>query len=260
MTHQGLRRRAAPLVVALVPLLHGPLAQAREAPVRLVTEALPPFSYEEGGVVKGASTDIVRAVMDAAGLRYSIEVLPWRRALDAALNEKDTFIYSVARTSGREGQLVWVGKICDRVLAVYCLKERKDLLAHPLAELRGATFAVVQGDASEEVLRSLGFGDGNLHFVRDAAAPLASSHVLAGRSDFFVSNPYRFQYQMKGSELRGRFRLHSTIPGGEGYYLAANRSSDPALVARVHEAFATLAARGVLRRILAASLPPLAGP
>jgi len=247
-------------VLALAAFAWGSQVEAGEAAVRLVTELLPPYSYDEGGVVKGASTDVVRAVMDEAGLRYGVEMLPWRRALDAALNEKDTFIYSVAHTSGREKQLLWVGKICDRLLAIYCLKEREDLLAHSLAELPGATFAVIQDDASADVLRALGFGVGSLHFMRDAATPLASQHVLAGRSDFFVSNPYRFRYLAAGAELAGRFKRHSLITAGDGYYLAANPASDPALVARVRKAFESLRASGALRRILAGSLPPLPEP
>ncbi len=248
-----------PLVSAAASL-SASRAAALEAPVRLVTESLPPFSYEEAGVVKGAATDVVRAVMDKAGLRYSLELLPWRRALDTALKERDVFIYSVARTPEREAELAWIGKISDRLLAVYCLKERADLLGHPLSELPDASFAVVQGDATVEVLRSLGFGDRNLHFLRDASSSLASQHVVAGRSDFVVSNPYRFQYGVKGTSLEGRFKRHSLIPQSGGYYLAAGRATDPALIARVQKAFLALTESGTLQRILEASLPPLLEP
>ncbi len=259
MSLQAARGRCLLLLASAISL-PASRAMALESPVRLVTESLPPFSYEEAGVVKGAATDVVRAVMDKAGLRYSLELLPWRRALDTALREKDVFIYSVARTSEREDELVWIGKISDRLLAVYCLKERADLLGRPLSELPDASFAVVQGDATVEVLRSLGFGDRNLHFVRDATSSLASQHVVAGRSDFVVSNPYRFQYLVKGTALEGRFKRHSLIPQSGGYYLAANRATDPALIARVQKAFLALAANGTLQRILDASLPQLLEP
>lgn len=249
--------RLVPLLLALATLGAGPRPGAGKGPVRIVTEVLPPFSYEKEGRVEGASTDVVRAVMEKAGVRYSMEVVPWRRALDAALHEKDTFIYTVARTEEREGKLVWVGRICMRKLALYCLAERDDLLRLPLAELKDRTIAVVQGDASEERLRALGFGDRNLHVLRDSAAPLSALHVIEGRSDFFVSNPYRQEYAVRGTPLEGRFRQHSVIWEGDGYYLAANPRSDAALLARVRSAFVGLESSGTLKSILARTLPGL---
>jgi polar amino acid transport system substrate-binding protein len=227
---------------------------AQEPVVRIVSERFPPFSYEEAGVAKGASTEVVRAVMEKAGLRYTIELLPWIRAFDTAQHEKNTFIYSVARTEEREGQLIWVGKICERRLALYCLKERTDLLGHALTELPASTFAVVQGDASADLLRKLGVGDRNLHVLRDAGSDLAANHVAEGRSDFFVSNPERMQHTVKGTPLEDRFRQHSVLWEGDGYYLAANPASDRALVGRVREAFGSLAASGALKGIFARAL------
>jgi polar amino acid transport system substrate-binding protein len=229
-------------------------AGGEEHPVRVVTEHLPPFSYRGEEGVRGASTAVVRAVMAEAGVAYAIEILPWRRALDAALHEPNTFIYSVARTGDRESSLAWLGKICDRRLGLYCLKERRDLLDRPLSELGHCTIAVIQGDASIEVLRELGFGGSNFHILRDAEADLASVHVLEGRSDFFVSNPDRMEYGLRGTPLEGRFAQHSIIWEGDGYYLAANPASDPALLARVGRAFASLSARGELERVFTAAL------
>ena len=245
-------RRLAPLLVAAA-LCPPPLA-AGDRPIRIVTERLPPFSYEDGATIRGASTEVVRAVMRKAGLRHSIEILPWKRAFDAALHEPNTLIYSVARTADREGRLVWIGKICDRRLALYCLKERADLLARTLDELEGATIAVIEADASEELLRQKGFGDDNLHVLRDAAANLSATHVVEGRSDFFVSNPDRMRYAVHGTPLEARFAQHSVIWEGDGYYLAANPASDPALVARLVETFAAMLAAGEIQDLFARAM------
>ena len=247
------RRRIAALVVA-AGIWPSPQAAAQEPVVRIVTERFPPFSYEEGGVVKGASTEVVRAVMDKAGLRYTIETLPWTRAFDTARHERNTFIYSVARTEDRESQLLWVGKICERRLALYCLKERTDLLGHALAELKASTFAVIQGDASADLLRKLGVVERNLHVLRDAGSDLAANHVLEGRSGFATTKSERMLHAVKGTPLEDRFRQHSVLWEGDGYYLAANPASDLALVGRVREAFGSLAASGALKGLFARAL------
>jgi polar amino acid transport system substrate-binding protein len=241
----------AGLALALLAFAPLPLPAAAEEPasVRVVTEQLPPYNFEEGGVVKGASTAVVRAVLEQAGLRYTLELQPWARALDTVLHERNTLIYSIARTEERERQLVWLGKICDRRLALFCSKERRDLLGHGLKELPDATFAVIQGDASVDLLKKLGIPAGKLHLMRDAPSPTAAAHVLEGRSDFFVSNPLRFAAGVRGTELEGRFQQHSVLWEGDGYYLAANTASDPALVARVQDAFAALLAGGRVKTL-----------
>lgn len=228
---------------------------ARDGPVRVVTEVFPPYNYEDAGVVKGAATEVIRAVLERAGLRYTIEVMPWKRALDTAVHERNTFIYTVARSEDREQQLLWVGKIRDRKLVLYCLEERSDLVGHSLAELPAATFAVIQSDASVELLRKLGVPDRNLHMLRDSRTRSAPRHVLEGRSDFFVSNPLRFEHGARGTELEGRFRQHSVLWEGDGYYLAANPASDQALVGRVRDAFGVLQANGSLKALFERALP-----
>jgi polar amino acid transport system substrate-binding protein len=247
-------RTAAALLALATAFPHVARAAGEEPPVRVVTENLPPYSFEDGNVVKGASTEVVRAVLEKAGLRHTIELVPWRRALDTALHERNTFIYSVARTEARERQLVWVGRICERRLALYCLKERADLLKLPRTGLQGATFAVIQGDASIDLLRKLGVPDPNLHLMRDSPGANTTRHVLEGRSDFFVSNPLSFEHRSIGTDLEGRFQQHSVLWEGDGYYLAANLGSDPALVERVRDAFTALQAQGALKAVFERAL------
>ena len=226
-----------------------PAAAQEPASVRVVTELLPPYNFQEDGAVKGASTAVVRAVLERAGLRYTLEVQPWARALDTVLHERNTFIYSIARTEEREKQLAWLGKICDRRLALFCSKERQDLLGRGLKDLPDATFAVIQGDASVDLLKKLGIPAAKLHVMRDARSPTAAAHVLEGRSDFFVSNPLRFDIGVRGTPLEGRFQQHSVLWEGDGYYLAANTGSDSGLVARVRDAFAALHASGKVKTL-----------
>jgi polar amino acid transport system substrate-binding protein len=242
------------LLALLTPSPYVAAAAGQELPVRVVTENLPPYSFEEGHVVKGASTAVVESVLERAGLRYTVELVPWRRALDTALHERNTFIYSVARTEARERQLVWVGRICERRLALYCLKQRADLLKLSRTELQGATFAVIQGDASVDLLRKLGVPERNLHRMRDSPGANTTRHVLEGRSDFFVSNPLSFEHRSAGTDLEGRFRQHSVLWEGDGYYLAANLATDPALVERVRDAFAALQAQGALKAVFERAL------
>ncbi|MDP6688032.1 MAG: transporter substrate-binding domain-containing protein [Alphaproteobacteria bacterium] len=88
------------LALLLAPLL-APSAQARDR-VAVVTETWKPYSYEENGIVKGSATKIVRAVLERAGIDYSIQVYPWARAYKTALNRESVVLFAVVRTEERE--------------------------------------------------------------------------------------------------------------------------------------------------------------
>lgn len=100
-----------------VALLMPALAVA--AGLRIVGEHLPPSSMMEGNVVVGRETTKVRDIMARAGIAYSIELLPWKRAYAQALREADTCIFSTSRTQEREAQFRWIGPSTKR--SGYCM-------------------------------------------------------------------------------------------------------------------------------------------
>jgi len=51
-----------------------------ETEIVVVTENWAPYNFIENGLVKGASTEIVKRVLDNTDLNYSIRVYPWARA------------------------------------------------------------------------------------------------------------------------------------------------------------------------------------
>jgi polar amino acid transport system substrate-binding protein len=46
--------------------------------------------------------------MEASGLDYKIELLPWVRAYNMALNRDNVLIYTITRTTERENLFHWI--------------------------------------------------------------------------------------------------------------------------------------------------------
>ena len=67
------------------------------------------FALDADGKVVGIATDKVRAAFERAGLPYTIELLPWKRAYAAAYQRPDACVYSTARTPERDPLFKWVG-------------------------------------------------------------------------------------------------------------------------------------------------------
>nr|BFE97768.1 hypothetical protein GCM10020185_83040 [Pseudomonas brassicacearum subsp. brassicacearum] len=77
-------------------------AGAAEAPLRIVTEELPPYNMTQNGRMTGMSTEVVQAVLKEVGMDAPIHSMPWARAYELALNESNVLIYSIVRTPARE--------------------------------------------------------------------------------------------------------------------------------------------------------------
>jgi len=85
---------------------------ADAAHLKLLTEDYPPFNMaDSGGRVIGLSTDIVRQLLQRAGISYDVELLPWVRAFNRAVLEPNTCVYSTTRTEQREHQFKWIGPV-----------------------------------------------------------------------------------------------------------------------------------------------------
>ncbi|AHL34471.1 amino acid ABC transporter substrate-binding protein [Pseudomonas brassicacearum] len=130
---------------------------AAEAPLRIVTEELPPYNMTQDGRVTGMSTEVVQAVLKEIGVEASIQSMPWARAYELALNESNVLIYSIVRTPERESLFQWVGSIGGPTKwFMYSLADRPIKL-NSLADAHGHQIATVNQDVGEQYLVSKGF-------------------------------------------------------------------------------------------------------
>ncbi|WP_339079905.1 transporter substrate-binding domain-containing protein [Pseudomonas sp. TMP9] len=72
------------------------------AQLHFVTEEFPPFSYSRGATASGAFPEIVEATCALLQWRCTIEVLPWRRALQQAEEGVVDGIFTVIQSPARQ--------------------------------------------------------------------------------------------------------------------------------------------------------------
>lgn len=92
---------------------------------KVYTEQNPPYNYIDEGKVSGISTTLVETLFSQCGHQVSentIQLLPWARAYHEVLNEKNTMLYSMARSPEREALFQWVGPIGKMTLAIIAKK------------------------------------------------------------------------------------------------------------------------------------------
>lgn len=219
-------------------------ADAAEARPRLyiTTETSAPSSMLDGRRVIGIATDKVREAMQRAGVDYTIDLLPWKRAYLAAQQRPDACVYSTSRTPEREGLFKWVG---PTDIGEWVLMGRADnkLKLRSLEDARGLRIGTYNGDARDAYLRDRGFR------VDAANEDLANAgKLLLDRIDLWAAS------LRSGSTILTRYGYDKKIVpllvfNRIELYLACNHGVPDPVVARLNAAFESIARDGTGRRI-----------
>lgn len=232
------RRLLAVLAVAAATL-------AQAAPFRLIlaTEEYPPYNMSgANGVVTGISTDIVRAMLDAAGYEYEIAVYPWARAIALARTQINTCVYSMSRTPEREALYKWVGPLVsnDWVLFARSGASRPQTLDEAMLMRIGS----YQGDAIVAYLQTRG------HQVDVAPSDdVNPKKLLAGRIDFWATGKLIGQYRLRQQGIEG-IEPVLTFNHTE-MYLACQIQLPDAQVQKLTQTLRALEKSGAIRKIYA---------
>jgi polar amino acid transport system substrate-binding protein len=125
--------------------------------IAFTTESYPPFSYRDpDGSYHGVGIDQITILMRDAGLTFTVEMMPWARAIALAETQSSHCVFAAARTPEREAHFKWV---------VPLLVDRNILVKHAgsavnpatMEDARQFTIGTHRQDYTEGLLRSLGF-------------------------------------------------------------------------------------------------------
>lgn len=80
--------------------------------INVVTEYLSPYQVKnDDGSLGGFSTEVIHALFKITGDNPKIKVLPWARAYATAQHNKNTMIFSIAKTNKRLPNFHWIGDL-----------------------------------------------------------------------------------------------------------------------------------------------------
>ncbi len=233
-------------MVGIGLLLAGPLACAAGAPpsvpLYITTEYSPPTSMLEGETVIGSATDKVREAMTRAGVSYSIELLPWKRAYSAALTRPDACVYSTTRTPERERLFKWVGPTDEGEWMLLGRADRNYRL-NTLEDARELRIGTYNGDARDAYLRARGFK------VDPAPNDMINPQkLMMNRIDLWAAGFRRGSAVMEANGWANKIVPVLTFNRVK-LYLACNPGVPDATIARLNNALEAMDRDGSLRKI-----------
>jgi len=215
----------------------------RPAALTITTEAAAPSSMLDGeGRVVGISTDKVRAAFERAGLAYTIELLPWKRAYAAATDRPDACVYSTTRTPEREALFKWVGPI-DSAEWVLMAPANRRFALRSLEDARPYRIGTYNGDARDQFLRSRGFK------VDSAPNDLTNPRkLLLGRIDLWAAALRIGSPVLEQNGWAGQI-VPVLVFNRIDVYLACNRAVPNEVIARLNGAIDALERDGTMSKI-----------
>jgi polar amino acid transport system substrate-binding protein len=217
------------------------------ADLHAFTEPLPPLNYEDSGEVRGFSTDLLRMMLQRAGLSGSFEVLPWPRAVQMAAGDTHSVLYTLTRTPARETQYRWVGPIAKRRILLFRLADRPEVQVRSLDDLRRIHTAVARESATAKQLAELGYSP----FLDVASNDEASMRMLiAGRVDAVAMLDFAaaWQSQRQGPGFKALQPL-ITLDDQHEYYYGLHKDAPDTLVQALQRALDSLRREGEVDRL-----------
>lgn len=229
---------AAPAVLAM-----SPVTGAAQESLLILAEHAPPASMKEGDEVTGRETEKIRDMLGRLAIPYKIEILPWKRAITMAQQQKHTCVYSTSRTPERENLFKWIGPT-DEAEWVFVGRADHKFQLRTLDDARSLRIGTYNGDARDEFLRARGF---NVEQApNDASNP---KKLLLNRIDLWAVG------------LRAGASLPAEFAGDKGdiiplltfhrvkVYLACHPSVPDTLVERMNVALDTMRRDGTFAKL-----------
>lgn len=85
---------------------------------------VPPFSWSEGGEVKGINVEILQEAAKRLGYESRQKIVPLKRAFKMLETYPDHFMVGLARTPDREASFKWVAPLIHARIAMLSLKNK----------------------------------------------------------------------------------------------------------------------------------------
>lgn len=225
------------IAFALALLLSG---TANAQTLRLLTEEYPPYNFSKNGIISGAAVEQAELMMKALGTPYSLEILPWARALSLAENQPWTCVFTTGHDEERDKRFKWVEPLLiDRM--VMLRKVGSGVNPANIEEAKRFTVGTQRGDFSGTYLQNHAFPK------IDLAADMETTvkKLLVGRIDMMVTSEKTFEAMRD----EGKALEPALVLEGKLYGFACNLGLPDAVVEKMQAELKKLIADGTQDQI-----------
>ena len=195
------------------------------------------LQYQENGVNKGPTIEILNAILTEAQLKADVNFMPWARAFATAKNNPNTLILSMIRTPDREADFHWLIKVSQLARVFISLKSKPENYVDNIDDAKKKLIAVILGSAAHKELLSNGFSEQeNLYIVSNNEQ--ITNLFVTGRVDLVYDDPNNVSnYLANNGEADVALNFKKITKENQRVsYIALNKNTDQTLVSRLQQA------------------------
>ncbi|MBL4787182.1 MAG: transporter substrate-binding domain-containing protein [Cohaesibacteraceae bacterium] len=239
------------LFLVMACLFLAGLTFGTKAEVRILTEDYAPYNYVKDGELTGIGSDIVAALIKRVGSTSNIEVLPWKRAYDMAINKPNVALFSISRTALREEKFQWVGPLYEVVDYVFVRPDNMTMI-HTVADMgQVAGFALQAGGATHQTLTAMKVPK----LVPVHNIDKIPQLLLTNRVDAVVISDMAMSHELTKRGLEMTAVKPAAMFGKAGLYLSFSLNTTPEVVNRWKAAYESIKADGTLAKLREKYIP-----
>ena len=217
--------------------VHSFAQESTQADLHVVAFSNPLLQYQENGVNKGPTIDILNVLLKETQLSADISYLPWARAFSIAKNTPNTLILSMFRTPEREDSFHWIIKVSQAARVFISLKSKPENYVETIEQASNKLTAVILGSSAHKELEAAGFSEWNNLYIVSHETNMINL-LLNGRVDLIYSDPNNIQRALQAMN-KGNVAISFKKITNENQrmgYIALNKNSDEEIVKKLQQA------------------------
>jgi polar amino acid transport system substrate-binding protein len=215
------------MMIVLIGMLGAATSALAQTSVTLTTESYAPFTYRNAdGTYHGSSVEQVEALMRKAGIPFTMEIMPWARAIVLAETQPMNCVFSAARIPERENRFKWVTPLSINRHVLVRLAG-SSVKPGTIEEARRYTIGTHRADFTETLLREQDFMSIDL----SADFEITLNKLLERRIDMVPMS--ESMYERLKSEGKP---LEIALPFSESHFgMACNKQMPDDMIAGMQE-------------------------
>ena len=190
-------------------------------PLRIVSEAWPPYIYEVDGQLRGLDYETTQAVLERLGIQTTWELMPWKRCLLSVQQGKADALLDVFHGEARNTWIVFPEEPLSTVEFVLFYHRENPHRFQKIEDLTGLTVGVSAG----YWYANPGFRDSPL-FTREPAASHEANFgkLLRQRVDLVINDRRSGRYLLEQLGLSQVIAHHPSVLARTPMYLGLSHS------------------------------------
>lgn len=199
------------------------------------------YSENEGQTIKGVSSEIIELIFKNSNIKYSIETLPWPRALHLASNTPDTCIFPTGRNESRENTFHWIAQVGYNSLAFFANKN-SSITLKSMEDAKKYEVGINIGSIVHETLKKENFE--NIKGISDNSRLIQM--LTSNRVDLIAQNKFQALYTAK---KLNKIIIEKLEFGRSKLYLACNKNTNPEYIKILNNNFEQLLLSDKIKKI-----------